>query len=398
MDSEHLYKYLTLNEVQFVTPRQAEAIKAYVETGSIAKAAKRLKCNQSSTRNLLARAAKSAASKGWVPGSSLPTPIVPEPFMIKGRSTLYGGEGDIRLQWVKESLDDQKFQEMLREAVGEFNQNIKPVKPRKPPKKEPSSDGVTLYVLADIHIGGLSWGEETGDDWDIEIAEKTIEDALHQLINQTPDTKYGFFCNLGDALHYDSWKAVTPTSGNVLDTDSRYPKVVRTCIRLFNNAIDLLLQKHQNVVVLHAQGNHDPTGSVWLQEATALRYEDEPRCEVIRSAAPYYSWLHPSKKLFLGFHHGHQTRFNQLIQVFTSRDYWGQLSQARQAYIHVGHSHHRQVKEYPGGIVEMHQTMAGRSSYEAHAGYLSDRSMPAIVYSSDGHEISRITYYPRRPK
>lgn len=395
MRAEDAYKHLTEEVIPLVSSRQAKAIKAYLKHGSLAKTAELLGCDSSSVRNLLIRAARTAMAKGWNPGSPLPTPPVTEPFLVSKRTTLYDRDGGVRLQWIQESLQNQQFQEMLEAAVSEFNREIKSVKAKKKPKRS-VYDLVTLYVLSDIHLGGLSWGEETGEDWDIEIAERVVLDAIQSLVDQSPDSKYGFFCNLGDALHYDSWKAITPTSGNIVDTDSRYPKIVRTAIRLFNASIDMLLEKHEKVVVLHAQGNHDLTGSVWLQQATAIRYEKEPRCEVIQSAAPYYHWLHPSKKLFLGFHHGHRVNINNLAQVFTSREYWPMLASARHAYIHTGHMHHRQVKEFPGAIVEMHQTLAGRSAFEAHSGYLSDRSMPAITYSADGYEVSRVTYYPTR--
>jgi hypothetical protein len=375
----------------FATERQAEAIRAYLEHGYKG-GCKFLGINESSFGNLLSRVKRRAALAGHAPEHGM-THVVPDPFVVKGTSTLYDEDGKPRMQWVKTSLDHQKKLDLIQEVIDELKQDITPCQPIPLSGWLQPDDLLNFYVLSDIHLGALSWGEETGSDWDISIAEETIVQALQHLIQHAPASKNGFFCQLGDALHTDGLSPVTPSSGHVVDVDSRYHKIVRASIRIFRKVIAMLLEKHETVSVLMAQGNHDLSGSVWLQEVFAALFENNNRCQIIVNPSPYYSVKFG--RVFLGMHHGHRSKMEKLVSVFTGKKYWESIGECRQAYIHTGHQHHREVKEFNGGIVEMHPTLAAPSSYEAHGGYDADRSMACITYHSDGYEQSRVLFYPK---
>src|SRR5699024_8144061 len=89
---------------------------------------------------------------------------------------------------------------------------------------------LNCYVISDYHFGMLSWSDETGADWDLDIAEKTLVRWFEQAIAQSPDTEKAVFAQLSDLLHYDGFDAVTPESKHLLDADGRFPKLVRTVI------------------------------------------------------------------------------------------------------------------------------------------------------------------------
>jgi hypothetical protein len=380
--------------IEFATEQQANAIRAYIEHGSYEKAAKSLGIANSSCINLIKRAKRKAAMSGYSPEHDM-TRTAPDPFVVKGVSTYYNEDGKPVGQWVKSSLDSQKQLELIREVIDELKRDIKPVAPVTPPQTLQLDELLNLYVLTDIHLGALSWAEETGAKWDLAVAEQTILDSFRYLIDHSPPSRHGFLCQLGDALHYDGMMPVTPTSGHIVDADSRFHKVVRATIRIFRRVIAMLLERHEQVTVLMAQGNHDLSSSVWLQESFAALLADDPRCNVIVNPSPYYSHTHG--KTFLGFHHGHRKKIKNLAEVFSSRKYWSDLGSCKQAYIHTGHLHHREVTESNFGIVEMHQTLAAPSSYESQGGYSSGRSMSCITYHSAGREQSRSLYYPEMP-
>jgi hypothetical protein len=81
--------------------------------------------------------------------------------------------------------------------------------------------------------------------------------------------------------------------------------------------------KHEKVVVLMAEGNHDMASSVWLRVMFRALYENEPRVEVIDSELPYY--CHQHGKTMLAFHHGHLKKNDQLPLLFASQypEVWG---------------------------------------------------------------------------
>lgn len=85
-----------------------------------------------------------------------------------------------------------------------------------------TEDLLVGYPVGDHHLGMLSWPDETGAPWDIKIGERMLAGATDYLMQQAPDAAIGLLVFLGDFMHYDSFEAVTPTSRNQLDADSRH--------------------------------------------------------------------------------------------------------------------------------------------------------------------------------
>jgi hypothetical protein len=373
------------------TDKQRATIQAVIDCGSIRAAARHLGKDEKTVRQVVNLLRSRAGAHGSVPELGIDKPFPNTGNIAKGYSRYF--KADDGGFWIKTDVPLSQRLAIAEASIAAMKEDIKPLKPIKLDRKHAQPDDLcNVYFLTDIHIGALSWAKETGEDWDISIAEQTVTDAFRFLIEQSQDASRGVFCQLGDALHYDSMRAETPAHRHHVDADSRPQKMVEATIRIFRNCVEALARKHSRVTVLHAAGNHDPFGSAWLQESFAAMYEDNPRIEVIRNPSPYYAITHG--KTFLGFHHGHRSKMARLLDVFNSRSYWDQKANCRMAYIHSGHEHHREVKEFAGGICEMHQTLCARSSYEAHAGYHADRSMACVTYHTKGRELSRVTYYP----
>lgn len=372
------------------TERQRQAIKAWFKNGKVnARAAQELGIGESSFRNLMTRVRMLAAMQGYSPEHNM-NKVVPDPMAIKRISTFYNANGSIN-QWVIAEPDKQQLLELMRAVVDELKTDVDPLQPiRERADAIYSPDLLNLFVLTDAHIGMLAWHEEGGANWDLKIAEETINAAFDHLICCSPVAETAFFCQLGDGLHTDSMVPVTPTSGHVLDADGRYQKVVRTAVRIFRRNINRLLETHKRVVVLLAAGNHDPSGSVWLQEMFSTLYEDNPRVEIICSPLPYYAYRHG--EVLLGFHHGHMKKVPQLPEVFVG-EFRHLLGATKQTYLHTGHLHSK-VVETNSTIVEQHATLAARDAYSAYNGYRSMRTMQAITYHKTRQETGRTVYRP----
>jgi hypothetical protein len=181
--------------------------------------------------------------------------------------------------------------------------------------------------------------------------------------------------------------AVTPTSKHLLDADTRFQKLVRVAIRAIRRVIGLLLDKHQRVHVLMAEGNHDMASSIWLREWLRAIYENEPRVHVDVSPDPYYCVEHGKTALF--FHHGHKKRPAQIDTVFAAkfREVFGRTEHA---YAHMGHLHHIDVKETNLMLVEQHRTLAAPDAHASRGGWLSGRDAQVITYSRRFGEVGRV--------
>lgn len=372
---------------QFATERQKEIIDAFIEHGSQRKAAKALNVCAGTIQGALTSVKKRAALHGYSPEHNM-LRIVPEPFIVKGHSTLYDADGKPKLQWVKTSLDQQKLQEMAQAILVGMKDEIPKVKPCNPPTNSISNQILNCYVITDYHFGMLSWKEETGADWDLKIGEETIIKWFAQAIQQSPDAYQAVFAQLSDFLHFDGMDAVTPASKHLLDVDTRFAKVVRSAIRILRTIIDMLLQKHQQVHIIMADANHDPVSQIWLREWFSAMYENEPRITVDTSPSPYNAYEFGKTALF--FHHGHKRKVANVSEVFASQ-FREMFGRTKYAYAHMGHLHSIDVKENNLMVVEQHRTLAAPDAYSARGGWLSGRDAKVITYHIKYGEVSRLT-------
>lgn len=314
----------------------------------------------------------------------------PGGYFVKGTSTLLDEQGNTRAQWVKTAVDPDKFRAMVDAACRVAAEALKPAK-RIPPPKDTDKGLATLYTLTDCHVGMLAWGREAGEPWDLGIAEQCLTDTLIAMVDAAPPSELGIVNQLGDFLHFDSMTPVTPTSGHVLDADSRYQKVVEVAVRILRRVVEHALTKHARVQVYMHEGNHDMTGSIWLRVMFAALYEKNPRVSVERSPLPYVAlqW----GETFLGFHHGHLAKKNSLPLLFAAKfpAVWGAT---RKRYIHVGHYHSVDEKEHPGVKVQQHPTLAAADAYATRGGWISERQAMSITYHKTRGEVSRAVFLP----
>jgi hypothetical protein len=322
------------------------------------------------------------------------TRTVPEGFRVKGVSTFYDKDGKPRNQWVKSQVDQDAQDAIFREACAAMAESLPRVRPT-PMPADTRNDLCNLYTFTDYHLGMLAWGKETGGaDWDLKIAERTLVAAFAHMIDAAPRAGTAFIAQLGDFLHSDGsggMLPITPSHGNILDQDGRFSKIVGVAIRVLRRIVDFALERHEKVVVLMAEGNHDISSSVWLRAMFRVLYENEPRVTVIDSESPYYAYQHGTN--MLGFHHGHLSKKENLPLFFAARFpvMWGTTTKR---VIHTGHQHHKDEKEHCGVTVVQHPTLAASDAHSARHAYMSERSAKAITYHAEFGEVARNTVVP----
>jgi hypothetical protein len=251
-----------------------------------------------------------------------------------------------------------------------------------------NDDLVSQYTITDYHLGMLAWGEETGADWDIRIAENMLVQWFTAAIEQSPKSRYAVFAQLGDFMHWDGMDAVTPAHRHLLDADTRFQKLVRVAIRVIRRVIGMLLAKHAIVYVVMAEGNHDPASSIWLREWLSAIYEDEPRVSVDTSPDPYYCVEHGETLLL--YHHGHKRKPADIATVLAAK-FREQFGRTQHAYAHMGHLHHDVVLETNLMTVEQHRTLAAPDAYASRGGWMSGRTAKVITYHKRFGEVNRLT-------
>lgn len=370
----------------FANDRQKEIIQAINEYGGIRPAARALQLHHTTVADSIRIVRRKAAISGYAPDNDM-VRVVPDPFIVRGISTYYNAEGKASGQWVKSRIEDTKLQEMMRQSIDAMKEEI----PRLAALPAPplSNDNLlNCYVITDYHLGMLSWDEETGENWDVAIAEKLVVKWMEQAIAQSPNADTAVFAQLSDFLHFDGMDAVTPASKHLLDVDTRFAKLVRSAIRVLRTVIDMLLAKHQKLHIIMADANHDPVSQIWLREWFSVLYENEPRVTVDKSPNPYNAYEFGNVALF--FHHGHKRKVANVSEVFAGQ-FREMFGRTKYAYAHMGHYHSIDIKENNLMIVEQHRTLAPGDAYSARGGWLSGRDAKVISYDRRYGEVSRLT-------
>lgn len=370
-----------------ITDRQREVLTALIEEGSVVSTGKKLGVHHSVVTDIRQKLEKRAAlQNGSLHANYTQTP---DGYGITGASGLYDPTtGESKLVWIKTNADKARLEALAREWVAAASEGIPREKPVKQLKTKADPDLLNLIVITDYHFGMLAWGEETrGDDWDADIAEDLLTQWFASAIDKAPAAGQALLCFLGDDMHFDGLDAVTPASKHLLDADTRFSKIVRLWIRVRRRVNQMLLRKYPTLHLISAEGNHDPVSSIWMREWMAAMYENEPRVTVDQSVDPYYCYEWGDVSLF--FHHGHKRKPSNVHDVFASkfRELFGRT---KYSYGHMGHLHHREVKESNLMIVEQHRTLAAADAYASRMGFNSGRDAQVITYHKQYGEVGRV--------
>ncbi len=373
---------------QWATPRQLEYLHAIRKYGGHNAAATALGISYGTLGGCMASLKRKAAAQGYAPEADM-THTAPPPFIVKGVSSYYDKEGDLRGQWVKTALADNAAEIILRDfCTWVAEQEFKALVPATPGPLFSDAKLLAVYPMGDPHFGLHAWGKESGDDFDLAEAERVTCGAIDRLVLAAPHASRALLANLGDFFHADDSSNETPGHGNKLDVDSRFGKIIQVGLRAMIHCIRRLLEKHDHVTVWNLPGNHDPHMSVMLSVALDAFFYNEPRVDIdmCPSLFKYYRF----GENLIGGHHGHACKASDLpiLMAEDRKVDWGQTSY--RVWL-CGHIHHKSLiqKEHTGCLVETFRTLAGKDAWHAGKGYRSGRDMWVITYHYDFGEWQR---------
>lgn len=321
-------------------------------------------------------------------GSNLEPP--PLGFKTKGYSEYRRTEtGGI---WQKVDLDKSQFEEQFLKFIEEASQPLKGLAPFVAPPAANDDDLLAVYPIGDHHHGMRADPDETGDAYDCKIAGKRLTTAVDYLAAKAPPAKTALLLNLGDYFHINDSSEETPASHNKMDSDNRFGQVFDSGAMNLIACVLRLLEKHETVHVWNIRGNHDPDAAQALAVAMAFYFHNEPRVIVDRGTS-LFKFMRFGKNL-IASHHGHGTKPDQLplLMAVDRPDDW---AATEYRVWHVGHFHHRSIKEHPGCDIEIHRTLAGTDAWHHGKGYRSRREMQLIVYHRETGEAERTRFDPK---
>lgn len=262
----------------------------------------------------------------------------------------------------------------------------KKIAPRLPAiRTKPTQSGNCVEVsIADIHMGKLAWGVETGGaDYDIKIARGLYREAVEHLLVDTRhrDPELILMPVGNDLMHADS-PTNTTFRGTPLDVDSRQPKVFLETQAAVIDAINMA-RTIAPVKVVMVRGNHDWQSVWYLGNSLELYYRGDSRVEIDNSlpTRKYFEW----GIVGLMFTHGDKGRRKNypLISAVEAREIFGRTTWNE---VHLGHLHDRNlwIEENTGIAVRRLPSLCPPDAWHAESAFIGNiRAAEALVWNRE---------------
>jgi len=211
------------------------------------------------------------------------------------------------------------------------------------PVRDPHCLEISLF---DVHFGKLAWEPETGNDYDLRIAERLYDRGVSDLLMKArgfPIDEIIFV--IGQDFFHINNPEFTTTHGTKQDVDGRLAKIFETGALAVMHAIDRCIEQAP-VKVLWIPGNHDAETSWFLAKYLEAWYRNAPSVRV--DSGPSQRKYHRYGINLIGFTHGDEEPHRDLpsIMAVERREDWGEV---RQCEWHVGHLHKRRETRYLAG-------------------------------------------------
>lgn len=367
------------------TAVQTRNIQALIDHPSQVKAAKAIGMDIRGLQRSLKAIRLRAARQGYSPDHDYTKPVPPG-FHLRGESILYDEAGNVKLAWVKSQIDHEAQAELLREAITSAFEDYKATSHKITSPRSASKSILPVIPMGDPHIGMYAWADETGENFDVDIAERELCASVDNLVDRSPPAHTAIILNLGDYFHADNMRNATMRNNNPLDVDSRWQRVLRIGVRAMIQCVYSALKKHKRVVLRNMTGNHDDHSSHFLSIAMSLYFENNKR--VIVDDSPMRFWYYRFGKVLLGSTHGDTAKPSALpgIMAADRAEDWGDTAFR---YWLTGHIHSTNKQEFPGVVWESFRTLAAKDAWHTEQGYRSGRDMQSIVYHRDHGEVER---------
>lgn len=235
-------------------------------------------------------------------------------------------------------------------------------------------DGEVLEVTyVDPHNGLLAWQTESGENYDLKIAQERFLKCAWDIVSRCKHKKIKriILCMLGDVLHTANDNQTTE-KGTLQSVDGRYVKITDTTEATIVNVI-AILKSIAPVEVVWVSGNHSR-----ISEYLVMRSVEKSFSDVKFDIAP-----NPIKSIqignaMVGLAHGDMPKKNITNNIDREARMIGGVKYIEQ---HCGHFHSEITTWVNGIIVRYLPSLCSSSAWEHQQGYLNFKAMISFVWS-----------------
>lgn len=251
--------------------------------------------------------------------------------------------------------------------------------------------------LPDLHIGKLSWEDETGENYDTKIAVQRYNESVEKLLDHVNHYKgeiERILLPIGNDLFNIDNKNNLTTAGTPQHVDSRWQQMFYKAKELKIKNINRL-QEIAPVDVVMVSGNHDYQTVFYLGSVLEAYYRNTPNVTVNNNPTQrkYYEY----GINLVGFTHGNEEKHQDLglIMATEQPEKWAR-TKCRQ--FHLGHFHSRKttkyldVQEFQGFTVRVLPSLSGTDAWHNSKGYMSMKSAVAYLYDKTNGLVAEFSH------
>ena len=302
---------------------------------------------------------------------------------------------DVKHYWFKGknfsifSKQGQKSYEDVRETIVAQMQRYAPKYPKV--KYKPKNDGHLLVIdPADIHFGKLASAYESGDEYNIDIAQQRVYEGVNGLLSKASGFEIDqiLFIIGNDVLHIDSPQRKT-TSGTPQDTDGTWFDAFLKAKETIVDIIELLIP----IAPVHVQydpSNHDYMSGFYFADTVASWFNKSKNVTFNVSIA-HRKYFRYGNSL-IGTTHGDGAKISDLplLMATEAKEHWAESSHR---YVYIHHLHHKIKNDHIGVTVESLRSPSGTDSWHHRNGYQhAPKAIEAFIHSKQHGQIARLTH------
>lgn len=296
-------------------------------------------------------------------------------------------KGELRFSIVtKDSKEDEtdRLKELKDELLKELTEKSPCLAKVSYPKRNDIPPCAIEISLPDHHFGKLAHIEETGADYNLDIAAELYLDSIKQLYQKVIGNNIErFILPIGnDLINSDNHKQTT-TRGTQMHDSHRGPIVFRKVIASVVEAITFLRSKAP-VDVIMVPGNHDFETTFSVGEVLDAWYRNDSNVNIDNGLSSYKYYKYG--KNLVGFDHGDKIK-GPVLATKILKDNKDILADVEFFEWHLGHVHKEMLNEYNGVKVRNLPSLCPADAWHKFFGYDHLRCAQAHIWNKElGYE------------
>lgn len=304
--------------------------------------------------------------------------------------------------WLESKKEIIKLSKFRDELIEDLKNHSPKVKKFKYSKKSRESGKLLEVNLFDLHLGKVSWSEESNQNYNINIASRLFIDAIDFFVEkaQNENVQKILFPVGNDFFNSDSSHPYSKTTkGTPQQDDTRWQKIYRTGRKIVVEGIEKL-STIAPVDVLIIPGNHDTERAFYLGDSLECWFHNNENVNVDNSASPrkYYRF----GKNLIGLSHGNEEKITDLPGIMSQEvpTWWGSTYFRE---FHLGHLHKLSSRAFlptqdvQGTVVRHMSSLSATDAWHHKKGYVGARKCGEAFLWDEEKGLDSIDFYNAQP-